>query len=91
MARRVSHWGRYPFPRRSIEQTWGTGITVPGYGFLPNNELTDFNFTPTFNAATGNPGANGRHWMGSHSSCCNRFRWLRACRPAIRRSARCRV
>ncbi|MGH8807528.1 MAG: gamma-glutamyltransferase, partial [Noviherbaspirillum sp.] len=42
----------------TIENTWGTGITVPGYGFLLNNELTDFNFTPQFNAATGNPGAN---------------------------------
>lgn len=42
----------------TIENTWGTGITVPGYGFLLNNELTDFNFTPTRNEATGNPGAN---------------------------------
>jgi gamma-glutamyltranspeptidase/glutathione hydrolase len=42
----------------TIENTWGTGIIVPGYGFLLNNELTDFNFTPTRNEATGNPGAN---------------------------------
>lgn len=42
----------------TIENTWGTGIVVPGYGFLLNNELTDFNFTPQFNASTGNPGAN---------------------------------
>ena len=42
----------------TIENTWGTGITVPGYGFLLNNELTDFNFDPTFNPVTGNPGAN---------------------------------
>ncbi|GIZ50079.1 gamma-glutamyltransferase [Noviherbaspirillum aridicola] len=42
----------------TIENTWGTGITVPGYGFLLNNELTDFNFTPMRNEATGNPGAN---------------------------------
>jgi gamma-glutamyltranspeptidase/glutathione hydrolase len=42
----------------TIENTWGTGIMVPGYGFLLNNELTDFNFTPQFNASTGNPGAN---------------------------------
>ncbi|WP_019142046.1 gamma-glutamyltransferase [Noviherbaspirillum massiliense] len=42
----------------TIENTWGTGIVVPGYGFLLNNELTDFNFTPTRNDATGNPGAN---------------------------------
>jgi gamma-glutamyltranspeptidase/glutathione hydrolase len=31
---------------------------VPGYGFLLNNELTDFNFVPALNPATGNPGAN---------------------------------
>ncbi len=27
----------------TIEQTGGSGIVVPGYGFLLNNELTDFN------------------------------------------------
>ncbi|GAA3038380.1 hypothetical protein GCM10020000_15720 [Streptomyces olivoverticillatus] len=30
----------------TIEQTGGSGITVPGRGFLLNNELTDFSFTP---------------------------------------------
>lgn len=42
----------------TIEATWGSGITVPGYGFLLNNELTDFNFLPAADPATGNPGAN---------------------------------
>jgi gamma-glutamyltranspeptidase/glutathione hydrolase len=42
----------------TIESLFGSGITVPGYGFLLNNELTDFNDTPAFNPATGNPGAN---------------------------------
>jgi gamma-glutamyltranspeptidase/glutathione hydrolase len=42
----------------TIENTWGTGITVPGWGFLLNNELTDFNFVPMFDPSTGNPGAN---------------------------------
>lgn len=42
----------------TIEAGWGTGIMVPGYGFLLNNELTDFNTTPQFNPTTGNPGAN---------------------------------
>ena len=42
----------------TIEYTWGSGITVPGYGFLLNNELTDFNFVPSADSATGNPGAN---------------------------------
>ena len=30
----------------TIEQTGGSGITVPGWGFLLNNELTDFEFVP---------------------------------------------
>ncbi|WP_432570009.1 gamma-glutamyltransferase [Kineococcus sp. SYSU DK005] len=30
----------------TIEATGGSGITVPGRGFLLNNELTDFNFAP---------------------------------------------
>ena len=29
----------------TIEQTGGSGMVVPGRGFLLNNELTDFNFT----------------------------------------------
>ena len=32
----------------TIEQTGGSGITVPGRGFLLNNELTDFNPEPLF-------------------------------------------
>ena len=31
----------------TIESTGGNGITVPGYGFLLNNELTDFNYEST--------------------------------------------
>lgn len=30
----------------TIESAWGTGLMVPGFGFLLNNELTDFNSTP---------------------------------------------
>ncbi len=54
----VDKWGNVVSYTTTIESTWGTGITVPGYGFLLNNELTDFNFDPTLNPATGNPGAN---------------------------------
>ena len=54
----VDKWGNVVSFTTTIESTWGTGITVPGYGFLLNNELTDFNFDPTKDAATGNPGAN---------------------------------
>jgi gamma-glutamyltranspeptidase / glutathione hydrolase len=54
----VDKWGNVVSYTTTIEAGWGTGITVPGYGFLLNNELTDFNLTPTRNDATGNPGAN---------------------------------
>jgi len=39
-------WGNIAAYTLTIEQTGGSGITVPGWGFLLNNELTDFNFTP---------------------------------------------
>ncbi len=42
----------------TVESLFGSGIMVPGYGFLLNNELTDFNWPATVNAATGNIGAN---------------------------------
>jgi gamma-glutamyltranspeptidase/glutathione hydrolase len=42
----------------TIESLFGSGITVPGYGIVLNNELTDFNFPPTFDAVKGDPGAN---------------------------------
>jgi len=54
----VDKWGNVVSTTTTIEATWGTGIMVPGYGFLLNNELTDFNFDPTRDAGTGNPGAN---------------------------------
>jgi gamma-glutamyltranspeptidase/glutathione hydrolase len=31
----------------TIESTGGSGLVVPGFGFLLNNELTDFNFDST--------------------------------------------
>ena len=38
----------------TIEQIGGSGIVVPGNGFLLNNELTDFNFVPgTANSPAG--------------------------------------
>ena len=39
-------WGNVASYTLTIESTGGSGLTVPGYGFLLNNELTDFNFTP---------------------------------------------
>jgi gamma-glutamyltranspeptidase / glutathione hydrolase len=35
----------------TIEELGGTGIVVPGRGFLLNNELTDFDFAPSQGAA----------------------------------------
>ncbi|MBW8370955.1 MAG: gamma-glutamyltransferase [Thiobacillus sp.] len=54
----VDRWGNVVSTTSTIEFTWGSGITVPGYGFLLNNELTDFNFMPAADAVQGNPGAN---------------------------------
>ena len=54
----VDRWGNVVSYTSTIEYTWGSGITVPGYGFLLNNELTDFNFVPVADAAAGNAGAN---------------------------------
>ena len=50
----VDKWGNVVSYTTTIESGWGTGIMVPGYGFLLNNELTDFNFTPR--AGTDPPG-----------------------------------
>ncbi|WP_420813988.1 gamma-glutamyltransferase [Phytoactinopolyspora endophytica] len=43
----ADRWGNVASYTLTIEQTGGSGIVVPGRGFLLNNELTDFNFTPT--------------------------------------------
>lgn len=39
-------WGNVVAYTLTIEQTGGSGITVPGRGFLLNNELTDFSPVP---------------------------------------------
>ncbi|OEV12757.1 gamma-glutamyltransferase [Streptomyces nanshensis] len=39
-------WGNIVSYTLTIEQTGGSGMTVPGRGFLLNNELTDFSFEP---------------------------------------------
>jgi gamma-glutamyltranspeptidase/glutathione hydrolase len=40
-------WGNIVAYTYTIESTGGNGIVVPGWGFLLNNELTDFNFDST--------------------------------------------
>jgi gamma-glutamyltranspeptidase / glutathione hydrolase len=42
----ADRWGNVVAWTTTIEDVWGSGIMVPGYGFMLNNEMTDFNFTP---------------------------------------------
>jgi gamma-glutamyltranspeptidase / glutathione hydrolase len=42
----TDRWGNIVSYTFTIEQTGGSGIVVPGRGFLLNNELTDFEFLP---------------------------------------------
>ncbi len=39
-------WGDVVSYTNTIEELGGNGVVVPGRGFLLNNELTDFDFTP---------------------------------------------
>lgn len=45
----TDRWGNAVSYTLTIEQTGGSAITVPGWGFLLNNELTDFDFAPLSN------------------------------------------
>jgi gamma-glutamyltranspeptidase / glutathione hydrolase len=40
----ADRWGNTVSYTFTIESTGGAGLVVPGFGFLANNELTDFNF-----------------------------------------------
>ena len=40
----ADRWGNAVSYTFTIESTGGAGLVVPGFGFLANNELTDFNF-----------------------------------------------
>ncbi|MHA5054743.1 gamma-glutamyltransferase [Streptomyces sp. SD15] len=51
-------WGNVVAYTLTIEQTGGSGITVPDRGFLLNNELTDFSFAPA-NPAVHDPNLPG--------------------------------
>ncbi|WP_436844225.1 gamma-glutamyltransferase [Streptomyces subrutilus] len=51
----ADRWGSVVSYTLTIESTGGSAITVPGRGFLLNNELTDFSFAP---AAPGVPDPN---------------------------------
>jgi gamma-glutamyltranspeptidase/glutathione hydrolase len=40
----ADRWGNAVSYTFTIESTGGSGMVVPGYGFIANNELTDFNY-----------------------------------------------
>jgi gamma-glutamyltranspeptidase/glutathione hydrolase len=54
----ADRWGNVVAYTLTIEQTGGSGITVPGRGFILNNELTDFSFAPA-NPAVHDPNLPG--------------------------------
>ncbi|TDD79692.1 gamma-glutamyltransferase [Actinomadura darangshiensis] len=54
-------WGNVVAYTLSIEQFGGSGITVPGRGFLLNNELTDFSFQPPAPGQAPDPNLPGPH------------------------------
>jgi gamma-glutamyltranspeptidase/glutathione hydrolase len=51
----ADRWGNVVSYTNTIEQIAGSGIMLPGRGFLLNNELTDFNFTPLDSANSVRP------------------------------------
>jgi len=62
----ADRWGNVVEYTLTIEQTGGSGITVPGRGFLLNNELTDFTYAATYDATDPNriqPGKRPRSSM----------------------------
>ena len=56
-------WGNVVSYTLTIEQTGGSGIVVPGRGFLLNNELTDFNYDPNTGPNRIQPGKRPRSSM----------------------------
>jgi gamma-glutamyltranspeptidase/glutathione hydrolase len=54
----VDRWGNAVSMTSTVADTFGSGITVPGYGFVLNDSLNLFNLTPRFDPIAGNPGAN---------------------------------
>ena len=54
----VDQWGNVVSYTTTIEAAGEPGIMVPGYGFMLNNELTDFNFGLNLHPRFGGPGAN---------------------------------
>jgi gamma-glutamyltranspeptidase/glutathione hydrolase len=64
----TDRWGNVVEYTFTIEQTGGNGMVVPGYGFLLNNELTDFNLDPDGSSpASANQVAGGKRPRSSIS------------------------
>jgi gamma-glutamyltranspeptidase/glutathione hydrolase len=51
----VDRYGNIVSYTTSVEAKWGTGLMVPGFGFMLNNQLTDFNFVPRRRGAPDDP------------------------------------
>jgi gamma-glutamyltranspeptidase / glutathione hydrolase len=60
-------WGNVVSYTNTIEQLAGSGMTVPGRGFLLNNEMTDFDFAPASSAHDPNLPADGKRPRSSMS------------------------
>jgi gamma-glutamyltranspeptidase/glutathione hydrolase len=56
----VDRWGNVVTYTLTIEQTGGSALTVPGRGFLLNNELTDFDLAPSSADVPNAPGGGKR-------------------------------
>jgi gamma-glutamyltranspeptidase / glutathione hydrolase len=73
-------WGNVVSYTNTIEQIAGSGITVPGYGFLLNNEMTDFDFAPatpeTYDPNLAAPGKRPRSSMSPTIVLRNGAPWL---------------
>jgi len=63
----ADRWGNVVAYTLTIESTGGSGIVVPGRGFLLNNELTDFSFTDTQGGLDPNLPAPGKRPRSSMS------------------------
>jgi gamma-glutamyltranspeptidase / glutathione hydrolase len=73
----------------TIEQLGGSGIAVPGRGFLLSNELTDFNFAPAVPNGPSLPaaGKRPRSSMPPAIALKDGTPWLALAPPAARRSS----
>ena len=85
----ADRWGNVVAYTFTIESTGGAGMVVPGFGFLANNELTDFNFDSLTHPNRVEGGKRPRSSMSPTIVLRERRAAARAsARPAARRSSR---